>query len=593
MKTVKRAWKVGCILAAAICLSGLASPIARAQVLDQVPSDSLVVIKMNHLQDTNTKIANLLQTLGVTDLVPTMKDPLATLETQLGIGPGINLKSDAAAVLLNGAMDKQAPPFVLLLPVSDYKAFLGSVTVVRTEGDVSIVHFKDNEDDAFVENWGAYAAISDKKENVLVKHEGLKPTGLSKKQLDEQDVCVYVNFPVLKTLLLPKLKEGSDAANDQLTKTITDPAKQKLAQVAMQQAIAIATEFLNDAEGATIGLSIGNDGISSNMIVEVTPDSYLGKMIASAKVTDQPLLAGLPKESYLFYGGSVQNSAALGQAIDDALGPIVKELPNMGEDGKKAVDLIDDYKQFLTNVDGAAYGVVAPTAALGQGSLFRFIAIYKGDAEKIKAAQAKVAELQNDLMKAFGLGQQADLIKTTLTPKFKTINGVAFDKWQTEVNPDNTSQEAMRMSEMLSQIYGPDGASGLSGVVDPKTLIMALGVDDELIGQTVDAAKGNVDVLTEELKLVDSNLPKTRAGVAYLGLGQIVTTALNYAKASGMNVGIQLPNNLPPIGFAIGTDGSSMRGDVFVPTKLLQSMVQAGATIYQQFNNRGGGGGGL
>lgn len=255
------------------------------------------------------------------------------------------------------------------------------------------------------------------------------------------------------------------------------------------------------------------------------------------------------------------------------------------------LDIIDLYKQVFSSTDGATYGLVAPTAALGQGSLFRMIAIYKGDAEKIKAAQFKAADLQNDLMKAFGLGQAGDLMKTTITPNFKTVNGVKFDRWQSEVNPDNTSQEAMRMSEMLSQIYGPDGASGLSGVLDPKTLIMTLGVDDDLIGQTVDAAKANTDVLTEDLKLVDANLPKMRAGVAYLGLGQLVTTALNYAKASGMNVGIQLPNNLPPIGYSVGTDGPAFRGDMFVPTKLMQSMVQAGATIFQQFNNHGGGGG--
>ena len=36
-----------------------------------------------------------------------------------------------------------------------------------------------------------------------------------------------------------------------------------------------------------------------------------------------------------------------------------------------------------------------------------------------------------------------------------------------------------------------------------------------------------------------------------------------------------------------------MRGDMFVPTKLLQSMVQAGATLYQQFNNNRNGGGGM
>jgi len=134
------------------------------------------------------------------------------------------------------------------------------VKVVRTEGDVSVVNFKENEDEAFVENWGDYAAISDKKDNVLVKHEGLKPTGLSKQQLDEKDICVYVNFPVLKTFLLPKLKDGSDQATEQLTKTITDPAKLKVAQAALKQAIAGATEFLNDAQGTTIGLNISDEG---------------------------------------------------------------------------------------------------------------------------------------------------------------------------------------------------------------------------------------------------------------------------------------------------------------------------------------------
>jgi hypothetical protein len=311
------------------------------------------------------------------------------------------------------------------------------------------------------------------------------------------------------------------------------------------------------------------------------------------KSTDGPLLAGLPKENYIFYGGSIQNPEALSKVIDDVLAPIVKELGDMGDDGKKITDVVGIYKQMFTSVDGAAYGMVAPTAALGQGSLFRMLVVYKGDAEKIKDAQLKIAQAQNDLMKAFGLGQMADLTQTTITPNFKTVNGVKFDRFQTEVNPNNTSQEAMQASQAMAMIYGPDGASGLTGVVDPKTLVMSLGIDDDLLSQTVDAAKANTDVLTDGLKSVDENLPKTRAGAMYLGLGQLVTTGLSYAKANGMNVGIQLPNNLPPIGFTVGADATSMRGDVFIPTRLLQSMVQAGATVYQQFNNRGGGGGGL
>ena len=148
------------------------------------------------------------------------------------------------------------------------------------------------------------------------------------------------------------------------------------------------------------------------------------------------------------------------------------------------------------------------------------------------------------------------------------------------------------MSQQMSMMYGPDGARFLLGNVDSKTLVTALGIDDDLLGQAIDLTKDNKDVLTDDLKLVDAGLPKNRAGVFYLGLDQLLTTGINYAKANGVPVPIQLPNNLPPIGFAFGTDGPSMHYDMFIPTKLMQSLVQAGSAIFQQFNNRGGGGGG-
>jgi hypothetical protein len=593
MKTVSRAVKASCMLAAVWCLSGFTGPAAQAQVLNQVPSDALVVLKINKLADTNTKISNFLQTLGVTDLQPTLKDPIGSLETQLGLGAGLDTKRDAAGVILNGTFEKDSPPFVLLLPVSDYKAFLGTVTVVRTEGDVTVAHFKDNEDDAFIESWGDYAAISDKKDNVLVKHAGLKVTGSAEKQLEEKDVCVYVNFPALKPLLLPKLKEGADDAMKELEKNQTDPAKQKLAKAAADQLVAAITEFLNDAQDATIGVSITPEGIGSNMMVDLAPDTYLGKLATAFKSTDKPLLAGLPKENYLAFGGSIQNPAAVTKVIDDLIAPVLKELEGQGEDGKKAISVIDAYRDALGAVDSTSFGLVAPTAALGQGPLIRFLYVTKGDAEKFKTATAKAADGENQLMALAG-APGGDLLKTTVTPNFKTVNGVKFDRIQTEVDPNNTSQEAMQMSDMFSKMYGPDGNRVLSGVVDPKTIIMASGIDDDLLGQSIDAAKEGKDDLTEDLKVVDAGLPKNRAGVFYFGLGQLLSTGISYAKANGiLPFPIQLPNNLPPIGFAFGTDGPTMHYDSFVPMKLMQSIVQTAAPIFQQFGggNHGGGGG--
>jgi hypothetical protein len=593
MKTVRHAIKSSCVVAAAWCLLGLTAPLAQAQVLNQVPSDALVVLKINKLQETNTKVANLLQTLGLTDLVPTLKDPLASAEAQSGLGAGIDTKRDAAAVMLNGTFEKDgAPPFVLLVPVSDYKAFIGSVTVVRTEGDVTIAHFKDNEDDAFIEQWGDYAAISDKKDNVLVKHEALHPAGVTGQELESKDVCVYFNFPSLKTILLPQLKDAPDKAMEEIGKQQTDEKKLKVAKAGITQLVAAATEFVNDAQGVTWGISITNEGIASNLVVELTPDSYLGKLTSSMKSTEGPLLGGLPKENYLLYGGYVLSPEVSAKVFDDLINPINKELDGLGDEGKKVNELLASYHEMLASVDSASFGMVAPTAAIGQGPLIRILGVTKGDADKLKTVQGKMVDGQSALMALLG-SPGGDLLKTTVTPNFKTVNGVKFDRVQTEVNPDNTSQEAMAMSDQLSKMYGPDGARFLMGEVDAKTLVAASGIDDDLLGQAIDASKDNKDVLTEDLKAVDAGLPKSRSAVFYLGLDQILSTGINYAKANGFPVPVQLPNNLPPIGFTFGTQGPTMHYDAFVPTKLMQSLVQAGAAVYQQFNNRGGGGGGL
>ncbi len=129
-----------CGLLAPNCLAG--------DVLEQVPSDAIVVVKINHLQDTSTKLAALMQALGVTDFAPAMADPLGALENQGGMVNGIDKTGDAAIVVTRQAWaGMKTPgaeaPGLFLIPVTDYKAFLANTTVVSTDGDMSTVHFKD------------------------------------------------------------------------------------------------------------------------------------------------------------------------------------------------------------------------------------------------------------------------------------------------------------------------------------------------------------------------------------------------------------------------------------------------------------------
>ena len=84
---------------------------------------------------------------------------------------------------------------LVLLPVSDYQAFLGNLHDTKTEGDVTEGRLPDQQDTAFVAHWGEYVAMSPTKEVVAKKPEkALAPAGVTAKELNEKDIVVYALF---------------------------------------------------------------------------------------------------------------------------------------------------------------------------------------------------------------------------------------------------------------------------------------------------------------------------------------------------------------------------------------------------------------
>ncbi len=140
-------------------------------------------------------------------------------------------------------------------------------------------------------------------------------------------------------------------------------------------------------------------------------------------------------------------------------------------------------------------------------------------------------------------------------------------------------------------VYGPDGQKGVVGEVDAKTLLVVQGGPKQLIDDSVAAAKADSDTLGEQtgVKAVASELPRNRAVVLYVDLGEIVSTGIRFAKGQGLPVNVKLRPNLPPIGMTAGSEESAIRVDVFIPDTLIQGMVAAGMQAQQQQNGPGGG----
>lgn len=570
-----------------------------AQVLDQVPSDSLVVLKINHLQDTSTKLAGLMQALGVTDFVPTLADPLAAAMSETGATGGIDKAGDAAVALLDFNWDRppRTPPILIVLPVSDYKAFLAGTTVVNTTGEVSTVKFKNDNQPMYVVNRGAFALMSPSADVLAKKMTGtVKPAGLAARQMAENDATIFVNFPVLKAKALPKLRDGREKLLAEVDRAFSrqggDAKKSPLLKAVVNQALNVAQGFLEDAQATTMGFTFGKNGINGTLLSEFTASSYSSNLVGQFKGNDQSMLKGLPGEKYLFYGGFVNNQAASIKALDDLTAPIMKELGPLGDVGKTIEGAINSYRESLQYSERGSFGMVAPNPQAA-GGLVELVAVYKGDAEKLKAAGVTQAKAQEDVMKALGL-PSAQMQKTTHTPSAKSVSGVSFDQVKIDFNFAGNTPQEMQAQQAINFLYGPNGFTMLSGVVDPKTLLIVGGGNDQLLSTSIAAAKSDTDALgmTDPVKTVDAELPKSRIGVFYIPLDTIASTAVGYAGKMGFAVPVQIPPNLPPIGMTFGTDGNAVRIDGHIPTPLVQSLVQAVMQVFVQMRGGGPGGGG-
>ena len=136
-----------------------------------MPSEAIVVVKVKNVQEVNTKIANLGQQWGLVNMMPQVGDLMGTLFTVTGL-VGIDKGGDAAVGMLMPTPGKE-PDIIVLVPVSDYKAFAGSLPNSKPDGDLTTFAPPNNKP-GFVADWGKYAAISPSKDMVAKRrgHQG-------------------------------------------------------------------------------------------------------------------------------------------------------------------------------------------------------------------------------------------------------------------------------------------------------------------------------------------------------------------------------------------------------------------------------------
>lgn len=587
------------VLAGVLCVS---APLARAQVaipapvaapagvLQQLPSNTLFAIKVTNLRALSGKVNKLATTMGVAQFIGDFADPLTAIMKQSNISQGINQGGDAVIAFVDpGAAGITAigDRFgLILLPVSDYTAFIGNFKGATKEDGLDLLTIPGQPAPHFAAHWGDYAALSPNKALIQAQPGGFPVRGLTARQIAGSDVVAFLNVHALSDMAKPFIAQARTALDQQGDALFTqNPTMAKYAPIMKALAKAGldgADSILSSADGFTIGLNIGAEGVSLTTAVEFLPGSYLGNLAMAIKPASGSVMTGLPKFSYNMYGGYELDPMVMGKFTHDMLDSIIAAANTCGEAGKPIAGFLTAAEASASAGKGAAFGIIMPAmAAPGGGAALpggdaptpgvveagpglKGMSVQRGDSAVLSSSISEVLRDEMDVFKTFGLDS---MVNMTLTPKARTINGVAFDQFHVS-NPNAAGQQAALNGApgpvlALQQMFGTGQSNTMMGIVDANTMLSFSGFTDQAVGTAIDTIKTGAAPMDQSAPMLKTlgQLPKNPTMVVYI-------------QPSG-------PDIDPPLGMAFTTDGPAFRMDAYIPAQTAQTLVQDAMMMIQ------------
>ncbi len=554
---------------------------ADAQVTKEISAEAFAVLKFNNPEAISAKVAGLGQKLGIANFVPQLADLLGTLKQQLNLKEGLDAKGEVAVVFFMPPEGESDPQVLIYIPVSDYEAFLKNLANVKSEGEVSQFSMADDNDPIYVVNWGSYAVVTPWKSLIEKKPAGaLQVTGAAASHIQSTDVVLLTNPKVVAAKLLPELLANRDRMMKEAEQNVP-PALVPASKAVASQLLTFAENVLKQGQAVTLGLSLSDKGINLSTLVEFEPSGSLGQMIAGIKNSpDAALLAGLPSHKYLMFGGVQLDPAWSTKLYDDTMGPIQTALDGVNE-AAMFVKMMAATKSMLEGTNKVSIGW-APAAADAKSPLaMQQASVFSGDSKKV---QAGLREFYQGLIEVMKLVPQEGgvSVQAELKPDSKVVDGINLDQITVQMKMDANNPMAAQAAGLMGAMMGPEGTTTTAGPVGDQAFVSVTGGDEFLAG-VIASAKASTDVLSPlaGVKAVSEQLPKNKVAVLFVAVDQMVAAGLKFAEQMGMPIPLKLPADMPPIGIAIATEGSAIRGEMHLSADLMAQLMAAGFQVMQ------------
>ena len=562
-------------------IAGL-SPAAMAElpgVLDRVPANAPLVMTLRNAEQTTERFTKFLESLSL-PMMTADAGPVAQVKELLG-SAGLDSKGSIAIAIVPGAdgkvvLDSDAdaePTAVILLPVSDYAAFVKTMGGTKTDGIAAV---KLEETPAYAKDiGGGYAALTtvdgllnafDGKPGNAASHAramGANGDAIS----DASDMLFIANIPLLQEQLKEMTGEMKTQA-EQMAAMAGEQGDQMMR--GLQIASVFFDTFARDASVGVIGLGFGEKGVSIDIGAQFKQGSELAGMFSSDG-NASGLLGKVPNIPFYFAA-----------AVDTSSASIRKILKNLADMQKAAMPAgqQETLAQWMSNADMmdgyAAVMGASPAAMMGGGLLVNTVTFTASkDPAKMVAASAEALQKMN--------GVKSGPMTTTTSYKSAVaeVNGVKVDTWTSSMEFDPNDPMAAQAQMMQGMIFGQGGLTGMNAAVEGG-MVGIFSQNTPLMTNALDAAISGKNTMGSDaiIKEVASNLPAGRTAEVFIGVKPLMEAIIGAAAMFGGGPEIKMPGQLSPVAIGAGTSGGGVDLRIFVPSDVIKGV----ADVAQQFN---------
>jgi hypothetical protein len=548
--------KIGWLLVAVALLAGAQTVHGKVPtVVSQIPDNAVIAITVPSLSRLSNKIALVNQKLALNQ--PQMNNVLGFAKAMSGMSQGINDGGGAAVVLTSLPMPGAGaePDVILLLPVSDYGAFLGNFGSKSNNG-VTRVQFMNQS--LFVKKSGQFAVAGPSQQ--LVK-QFTRPSGKSvtdragqfgHQVMTHSDISVFVDLARIEKMVRPLIGPQLAQMKTQVQQLSgLDPQAGKFLDAYLKVYADILTTVLRDGDVIINGIDVSPEGIGFTYSCQFKPGSQLASVFAS-NPAQAPKLDRLPTVPYVVamtFDGSTLPMKQWAQELCDAF-----------PDDTPFSALIGSSKDLMGQFGGKWQSVIfTPGSDPTQRNILTsglWVVESPEPAKFVQSYQGYLNALNSLEMAEFSYSTQVE-------PSAIEVAERKIDQYIIKVNAPEQVQKQFAS-------HGPlfEAQKGAIFQTD-DAVVVAFNPNKETLAQADIAAEGKGGLNGDHgIAITRRHLPKNGIGQMFISVAPVLE------KIPGMKpVGNQ---NLPPIGLGAGIHEGSIGVRGFVPMRVITTLKNIG-----------------